>query len=84
VSKDDEVARERLPFEYMLNALRLREGFDAGRLHRAHRPAAVEPCDGTLQQAQARGLVVWDRSGAAQRARLRLSSDLQAMFLPPT
>ena len=39
VTQDDEVARADLPFEFMLNALRLKGGLCPAGLHRAHRLA---------------------------------------------
>ena len=37
VARSDEVALADLPFEFMLNALRLNDGFTIGRLQRAYR-----------------------------------------------
>ena len=77
-------ARRDLPFEFMLNALRLREGFDAGALRRAHRAAAV----GDLPRAAAGRGTRPDRArrdvGAADACAASTSCrDLQALFLPP-
>ena len=85
VSNEDEVARGALPFEFMLNALRLREGFALSLFgERCGLPlSAIEP---GLAQAEARGLV--ERTGAPGAERVRPTgrgfdflSDLQALFL---
>jgi oxygen-independent coproporphyrinogen-3 oxidase len=85
VSNEDEVSRQALPFEFMLNALRLAEGFELRMFsERTGLPSSsIEP---VLERAAARGLV--ERSGPPGAERLRPSargfdflSDLQAMFL---
>jgi putative oxygen-independent coproporphyrinogen III oxidase len=75
------VARTELPFEFMLNALRLNEGFDVGDfVERTGLTAAVvEPA---LCRARARGLA--ESTGAGWRATelgRRFLNDLQASFL---
>ncbi len=84
VSNGHEVARRDLPFEYMLGALRLREGFALDRfVERTGLPLSA--VDGLLAEAEGRGLIERD---AAQRhvqptARgFDFLSDLQALFLP--
>jgi oxygen-independent coproporphyrinogen-3 oxidase len=84
VSNQHEVARRDLPFEYALNALRLREGFELARFsERTGLPlSAMEPA---LAQAQARGLLARDDDAATVCATARgfdFLSDLQALFLP--
>ena len=56
VSNEHEVARDELAFEFMLNALRLREGFSTQMfVERTGLPlSAIEPA---LHQAEARGLI---------------------------
>ena len=81
MSNDDEVARKALPFEFMLNVLRLREGFDLALFRdRTGLPlSAVEPA---LQQAAAKGLI--DRQGDTVVPTERgfdFLSDLQQLFL---
>ena len=83
IAQDVEVARADLPFEFMLNALRLPEGFEVARFveRTGLAPAALEPA---LGEAERRGLVERD----LQRVRpTRLGfdflNDLQALFLPP-
>jgi len=85
VSNQHEVARRDLPFEYMLGALRLREGFERTRFgERTGLPlSALEPA---LTQALDRGLLEAVDGGAILRPTVRgfdFLSDLQALFLPP-
>lgn len=85
VSNEHEVARRDLPFEFMLNALRLREGFELARFaERTGMPlSAVEAA---LVQAESRGLVERDAAGGTVRPTARgfdFLSDLQSHFLPP-
>ncbi|HEX6018854.1 MAG TPA: radical SAM family heme chaperone HemW [Burkholderiaceae bacterium] len=82
VSNEHDVARDALAFEFMLNALRLREGFAANLF--AERtglpPSMIEP---GLRQAQARGLIERDASSVRPSARgFDFLSDLQQLFLP--
>lgn len=81
ISNDEEVARRALPFEFMLNALRLREGFELGRFaERTGLPlSAIAPA---LDEAQRRGLI--ERDGGWLRPTPRgfdFLSDLQSLFL---
>lgn len=83
VSNQHEVARRDLPFEFMLNALRLRDGFALPLfVERAGLPlSAVLPA---LQQAQQRGLLVLHDDHVRPSARgFDFLSDLQSLFLPP-
>jgi oxygen-independent coproporphyrinogen-3 oxidase len=93
VSNEHEVARRDLPFEYALNALRLREGFALGEFSaRTGLPASA--LRQALAQARARGLVeladpVAPSAGAGGDEQVVPSargfdflSDLQALFLP--
>ena len=82
VAQEFEVARAELPFEFMLNATRLKEGFELARF--AERTglslAAIAP---TLATAQARGLLDRDLHRVWPTPRgFDLLSDLQALFLP--
>jgi len=82
VSQEHEVARGELPFEYMLNALRLREGFETAQFSaRTGLPlSAVEPA---LRAAEARGLIERDAVSVRPSARgFDFLSDLQQLFLP--
>ena len=85
VSNEHEVARRDLPFEFMLGALRLREGFALGRFgERTGLPmSAVQPA---LDRAVQRGLLVVDAIAGTVQPTARgfdFLSDLQALFLPP-
>jgi len=85
VSNAHEVKRRELPFEFMLNALRLREGFALARFgeRTGLPPSAVH---GALAQAQQRGLIENDLEAGTVRPTARgfdFLSDLQAIFLPP-
>ena len=84
VSNQHEVARRDLPFEFMMNALRLREGFELTRFTvRTGLPlsAVLKP----LEQARDKGLVDWDESRDRVVPTARgydFLSDVQALFLP--
>jgi putative oxygen-independent coproporphyrinogen III oxidase len=82
LAQDQEVARDDLPFEFMLNALRLRDGFALAQfVERTGLPlSAIEQ---PLQEAQRKGLI--DRDLARVRPTERgfdFLSDLQGLFLP--
>ena len=84
VSNEHEVARRDLPFEFMLGALRLREGFELDRFAlRTGLPMSAVA--GRLAEAEARGLIERDvsrgRVGPTARG-FDFLSDLQGMFLP--
>jgi putative oxygen-independent coproporphyrinogen III oxidase len=82
VAQENEVARADLPFEFMLNALRLREGFALQDfVERTGLPlSAIEPA---LQEAKTRGLVEQDLARVRPTERgFDFLSDLQALFLP--
>jgi putative oxygen-independent coproporphyrinogen III oxidase len=79
---DDEVARADLPFEFMLNALRLRDGFPLSQFtERTGLPltAIAQP----LAQAEQKGLVERDLARVRPTTRgFDFLSDLQGLFLP--
>lgn len=81
IAQDDEVARDQLPFEFMLNALRLREGFEIARFtERTGLPltAIQKP----LQEAEGKGLIERDWQWVRPTARgFDFLSDLQSLFL---
>ena len=82
VSNEHEVARDALAFEFMLNTLRLREGFATNLfVERTGLPwSSVEPA---LAQAERRGLIERDASRVRPSARgFDFLSDLQQLFLP--
>ncbi|WP_427915625.1 radical SAM family heme chaperone HemW [Ramlibacter sp. MMS24-I3-19] len=81
ITQEDEIGRAQLPFEFMLNALRLKDGFSLPSFfERTGLPlSAIEP---QLAEAERRGLLV--RDGAWVRPSDRgfdFLSDLQALFL---
>ncbi len=84
VSNEHEVKRRDLPFEFMLNTLRLREGFAIARFtERTGLPlSAVRE---GLALGQQRGLLEHDEAAGQVRPTARgfdFLSDLQALFLP--
>ncbi|NIM42687.1 MAG: oxygen-independent coproporphyrinogen III oxidase-like protein [Hydrogenophaga sp.] len=82
VASMDEVPRAQLPFEFMLNALRLREGFALADFM-AGTGLPLSSIDAALREAEAKGLI--EREGAQVRPTERgfdFLSDLQALFLP--
>jgi putative oxygen-independent coproporphyrinogen III oxidase len=82
LSQDEDVTRADLPFEFMLNALRLRDGFALQDfVDRTGLPlSAIEQ---PLREAEAKGLVTRDfvRVKPTERG-FDFLSDLQGMFLP--
>lgn len=82
ISNDEEVARRALPFEFMLNALRLRDGVETARFsERTGLPLSA--IAGPLAQARQRGLIEPDPSRLRPTSRgFDFLSDLQALFLP--
>jgi oxygen-independent coproporphyrinogen-3 oxidase len=80
-ASSDEVPREQLPFEFMLNALRLREGF-ALQLFTERTGLPITAIERPLKDAEARGLI--ERGFAQVRPTQRgfdFLSDLQQLFL---
>jgi oxygen-independent coproporphyrinogen-3 oxidase len=81
VAQSHEVSRAELPFEFMLNALRLKDGFDLSwYTDRTGLPlSTIEPA---LQEAQAKGWLERDMHKAKPSARgFDFLSDLQGLFL---
>ena len=82
IAQDEEVPREQLPFEFMLNASRLKEGFELARF--AERTglslAALQP---GLDSAERQGLIARDfvRAWPTERG-FDFLNDLQGLFLP--
>lgn len=81
VETEQYLTRSELPFEYMLNALRLREGTTRAQMQMACGLSVVD-LEPALSQAQAKGLMVKD-ADALRVTDLgwRFLSDVQAMFL---
>jgi putative oxygen-independent coproporphyrinogen III oxidase len=81
LAQEEEVARADLPFEYMLNALRLRNGFGL-RDFTERTGLAITAIEAALQEAERKGLI--ERDFARVRPTVRgfdFLSDLQALFL---
>ena len=81
VAQDHEIPRSDLPFEFALNALRLRNGFTLTQfVERTGLPLAV--LQKALDQAQAKGLIECDFAGVKPTLRgFDFLNDLQALFL---
>ena len=82
LAQDEEVSRADLPFEFMLNALRLKDGF-ALQLFSERTGLAITAIQEALEQAQAQGLIVRDLARVTPSVRgFDFLSDLQSLFLP--
>ncbi|MEY4563293.1 MAG: hypothetical protein RLZZ618_2570 [Pseudomonadota bacterium] len=81
VSQDNEVERSQLPFEFMLNALRLKEGFELSRF--AERTGlSLAAIQKPLDEAERQGLLTRDFTWAQPTTRgFDFLNDLQALFL---
>lgn len=82
IAQDEDVRRADLPFEFMLNVLRLKDGFALQDFsERTGLPlSAIEK---PLQEAQAKGLIERDLARAKPTERgFDFLSDLQSLFLP--
>ncbi|GIX25682.1 MAG: coproporphyrinogen III oxidase [Caldimonas sp.] len=85
VAQEHEVTREQLPFEFMLNALRLKDGFELAQfVQRTGLPLSAIAAG--LEEAERRGWVArdWQRVWPTAQG-FDFLSDLQALFLedPP-
>ena len=84
IAQENEVKRSELPFEFMLNALRLADGF-ALPLFAERTGLSINAISAALQEAQARGLMDSDLAHARPTPRgFDFLNDLQALFLPKT
>ena len=82
VAQDEEVSRAELPFEFMLNALRLKDGFDLSRFFE-RTGLTLNAVRQGLDEAERKGLIERDFAGVKPTARgFDFLSDLQAIFLP--
>jgi oxygen-independent coproporphyrinogen-3 oxidase len=80
-TQHEEVKREDLPFEYMLNALRLKDGFNLTD-YMARTGLAMTSIQKGLIEAEAKGLIVRDLAKVRPTERgFDFLSDLQALFL---
>ena len=83
IAQDAQVARRDLPFEFMLNALRLKDGFTLS-LFSERTGLAPTAIEAGLAQAERSGLIERDLQRVRPSARgLDFLNDLQAIFLPP-
>jgi putative oxygen-independent coproporphyrinogen III oxidase len=81
LAQDEDVARADLPFEYMLNALRLRNGFGL-RDFSERTGLAITAIEAGLQEAERKGLIERDFARVRPTERgFDFLSDLQALFL---
>ena len=82
VATEEEVAARDLPFEFMLNALRLRQGF-ALNMFSERTGLPIVQINRALQQAEQRGWIERDLNMVRPTERgFDFLSDLQALFLP--
>ena len=82
VTQDGEVSRSELPFEFMLNALRLKDGF-ALQDFSARTGLPTSAIEQPLAQALAKGLIERNLHRVQPTERgFDFLSDLQALFLP--
>jgi oxygen-independent coproporphyrinogen-3 oxidase len=82
IHEESELGRESLGFEFMLNALRLTEGFDP-RLFLERTGLTINAIEAGLNAAEAKGLLFRDhRLIRPTELGQRFLNDLQMMFLP--
>jgi len=82
VAQEEEVKRADLPFEFMLNALRLRQGFALGEFGE-RTGLALTAIQRALEQAEHKGWITRDLQRVQPTERgFDFLSDLQALFLP--
>lgn len=82
LAQDNEISRADLPFEYMLNALRLKDGF--GLQQFCERTGlAITALQKGLEEAERKGLIERDFSRVKPSVRgFDFLNDLQSLFLP--
>jgi oxygen-independent coproporphyrinogen-3 oxidase len=87
VSNQHELARADLPLEFMMNALRLKDGFPL-RLFTERTGLPLSAALAPLQRARDRGLIDWQAEGTADESvrptarGFDFLSDLTALFMP--
>ncbi len=82
IHEENEVGRDEMGFEFMLNALRLTEGFES-RLFMERTGLPQQLIEPALQQAEKKGLLEVDfRRIRPTELGQRFLNDLQQMFLP--
>jgi putative oxygen-independent coproporphyrinogen III oxidase len=83
LAQDDEISRADLPFEYMLNALRLKDGFGLQQFSE-RTGLAITAIQKGLEEAERKGLIERDFSRVKPSLRgFDFLNDLQSLFLPP-
>ena len=84
ISQEHEIKRADLPFEYMLNALRLRHGFHLSDFQ-ARTGLPLSSIQSGLNQALEKQLLTQSPAGLITPTELGFDflSDLQSLFLPP-
>jgi oxygen-independent coproporphyrinogen-3 oxidase len=82
IAQEEEVRRADLPFEYLLNALRLRQGFALTEFSE-RTGLAITAIARQLEEAERRGWITRDLQRVQPTSRgFDFLSDLQALFLP--
>ncbi|MEQ1657881.1 MAG: radical SAM family heme chaperone HemW [Hylemonella sp.] len=82
VSQEEEIKRADLPFEFMLNALRLRQGFALGEFSE-RTGLAITAIARQLEEAERKGWITRDLQRVQPTALgFDFLSDLQSLFLP--
>jgi oxygen-independent coproporphyrinogen-3 oxidase len=82
LAQEEEVSRADLPFEYMLNALRLKDGFGLQQFSE-RTGLAITAIQKGLEEAERKGLIERDFSRVKPSVRgFDFLNDLQALFLP--
>lgn len=83
LAQEDEVSRADLPFEFMLNALRLKEGFALQQFFE-RTGLAMTAIQKGLNEAERKGLIERDFARVKPSVRgFDFLNDLQSLFLPP-
>ena len=84
LAQDHEISRSDLPFEYMLNALRLKDGFGLQQFSE-RTGLAITAIQKGLDEAERKGLIERDFSRVKPSERgFDFLNDLQSLFLPPS
>jgi len=83
LAQDEEVSRADLPFEFMLNALRLKDGFSLQQFSE-RTGLAMTAIQKGLEEAERKGLIERDLARVKPSVRgYDFLNDLQSLFLPP-
>ena len=83
LAQEDEVSRAELPFEFMLNALRLKDGFGLNQFYE-RTGLAYSAIEKAMEEARRKGLIERDLARVKPSMRgFDFLNDLQALFLPP-